>query len=152
MSAVLEEKRTVILPEARMALAEQWRQDWVVNAAEGDKLADVLKPDYWAHVASKMQPLDHVEVRAETGEWIAQLLVTTVGRNWAHVKLLQEYRLVSEDAGRVEAASPYDIAYKGPQRKHCVIRKADAAVLAEGLGTKVEAMSWLDQYQRTTGA
>ena len=68
MSEVKELKRAVILNPQRRGLAEQMRQDWVVNAEEGTSVQDVLDPSYWAHIAAELQQYDHIEVRLETGE------------------------------------------------------------------------------------
>ena len=77
----------------RMQLAEQWRQDWVVNAEEGTTVDDVLNPTYWASVATQFQVFDKIEVRLETGEWILELIVMSVGRTHATVYLAKRYDL-----------------------------------------------------------
>lgn len=149
MSEVAE-KRAVILNPQRMGLAEQLRQDWVVNAEQGTKIEDVLDPQYWAHMAAQMQPYDRVEVRLETGEWLMELIVIGVGRNWAQVHLAHKHDL-EEMADTIPAAVKHRVEWKGPQRKHCVIRIADSQILQEGFSGKHEAYAWMANHEKVTG-
>lgn len=152
MSAVLEEKRAVILNPSRMALAEQWRQDWVINVPEADKIEDVLDFAYWSHVAQSMQQFDRIEARCETGEWTADLIVTDVGRNWAKVYLVAKHDLcpAGGSAGAPKASIKHRVEWKGPQRKHIVVRISDGAVIQEGIATKEAAQMWLLNYETVT--
>ena len=142
-------KRALILNPQRMGLAEQLRQDWVVNAEEGTVIEDVLEPGYWSHMASQMQPYDHVEVRLETGEWILELIVTSVGRNWAmtHVKAKHD---MAPSAESMPPASKYKVKWRGVQHKHCVVRVSDNEILQAGCSTAKEASEWMANYERAT--
>jgi hypothetical protein len=148
MSAVLQEKRAVILNPQRMALAEQWRQDWVVNAEEGTSIEDVLDPEYFSHMASQMQQFDRIEVRMETGEWVAELIVKAVGRNWVSCHLIVEHQLeVVSDAPA--ATIKHDVMWRGQHHKWCVKRKSDGEVLQAGMASKDDAETWLKNYEST---
>jgi len=149
MDKPVAEKRAVILNPQRMGLAEQLRQDWVVNAEQGTTVPDVLDPQYFAHMASQLQQLDHIEVRLETGEWVLELLVTGVGRNYAQVHLLHKYDLQPTDES-VAPAAKHRVEYKGPQQKHIVLRVADGAILQSGFDKKVLALEWLANYEKVT--
>lgn len=144
-----EAKRAVILNPQRMELAEQWCQHWVVNAEEGTTVSDVMDPQYWAHMAARMQPYDHIEVRLETGEWLLQLLALSVGRNYVQVHLLQKYDLQLVDS-ELPAAQKHRVEWKGPQRKWVVTRIADSQVIQEGLADKAAAHGWLANHERVT--
>jgi len=141
------EKRVVILNPQRMELAEQWRQDWVVNAEQGTTIGDVLDPQYWSHMAYRMQPYDHIEVRLETGEWLLQLLVLSVGRNYVQVYLMVKHDLqgVGEDA---PVAMKHKVEWKGPQHKWVVTRLADSQAIQSGLESKEIANTWLSNHER----
>lgn len=142
-------KRDLILSPARMSLAEQWRQDWVANAEAGTTVDDVMDPQYWSHMAAQMQPYDHVEVRLETGEWVLELLVVSVGRNFAQVMLKHRYDLV--EASKSETpGSKHEVINLGPQRKWAVKRVSDSAVLQEGLAKRNDAQAWMDNYENIT--
>ena len=145
----MTEKRVVVLQPARIGLAEERRQDWVVNAAEGTTIQDVLDPGYWAYTCDRMSPYDHIDVRLETGEWTAELLVLAVERTWARVHMLHYYELVKPETLPALPVK-YDIQWKGPQRKHVVIRLSDGEPVQEGFGQKAEAVAWLQNYERVT--
>lgn len=156
MSEVIEkptaktvEKSARILNPQRMGLAEQLRQDWVVNAEEGTTIAEVLDPQYWAHMAAQMQPYDRVDVRLETGEWMLELLVVTPGRNWAQVHLLHHHELATRSE-TLPAAVKHKVEWKGPQRKHVVIRLSDDQPIQENFATKAEANAWLANHEKIT--
>lgn len=145
-------RRLVAVSEQRMGLAESHRRDWVVNAEVGTTIQDVLDPAYWAYVVKsssiQLSPYDRIEVRLESGEWVAELMVVNVGMTWASVHLLKLHEL-SDSAVPVPEPTKFDIQWKGPQRKHAVIRLADGDVVQEGFGQKAEAADWLKNYQRT---
>ena len=145
-----QEKRALILNPQRMSLAEQVRQDWVVNAEFGTTVADVLDPQYWAHMASQMQAWDRIDVRLETGEWLLELLVINTGRNWAQVHLLKQHDL-EQRSETMPAAQKHKIEWKGPQHKWCVIRLADSEMIQRELASKEAAGQWLAAYEKTTG-
>jgi hypothetical protein len=145
------EKRLVTLEPQRMGLAEHRRQDWAVNAAAGTTIDDVLDPQYWAHMAAQMTPYDRVDVLLETGEWLLELLVLGVGRNWAQVRVLHHHEL-TKMAETMPAAQKHKVDWKGPQRKYAVIRISDSAIVQDGFGTRGEATAWMDHHEKVTGA
>lgn len=140
--------RSNILDPQRHRLAEQVRNAWVVNAEEGTTIQDVLEPSYWAHVARELKPYDHIEVRLETGDWIAQLLVISQGLNWAKVHMLQKHDLaMSQEAP--PSSQKHEVKWRGPQHKWCVMRLIDNQALQTGM-EKDEASAWMRNYERTT--
>lgn len=141
--------RSLILNPERHKLAEQVRNQWVVNAEEGTTIQDVMEPGYWAHVARELKPYDHVEVRLETGEWVAQMLVISQGLNWAKVHMLQHYVLnSSQDVP--PASQKHEVKWRGPQHKWCVVRLSDKQVLDTGRDSQAEAAAWMQNYERVT--
>ena len=152
MNAVLERPvtaKTRTLNPQRMALAEQWRQDWVVNAEEGTTIEEVLDPSYWAHMAAHLQQFDRIEVRMETGQWVAELITKQVGRNWAAVHLVVKHDLEASQDLTPDTAKKHEVVWRGSQHKHCVVRLADKEILQSGISSKTEAQAWLDNYERT---
>jgi hypothetical protein len=138
-----------ILNPQRMGLAEHLRQQWMVNAEEGTTVEDVLDPQYWSHMAAQLQPYDRIDVLLETGEWLLELLVINRGRNWAQVHLLHKYDL-EQRSEIMPAAQKHRIEWKGPQRKHAVIRIADSQVIQDGFSSKLEAGVWLANHEKVT--
>lgn len=150
MEAVkLEQKRSVTIDPSRMRLAEYDRQDWIANVPEGVTIEDVQKPEFWSHMAQQIKPYDHIEVRAEDETWIAQLLVLRTDRTWAKVHLLKHYELTGAIA-TANIESKYEVQWKGPQKKWCVIRKSDNAIQKENC-EKTEAIAWMDNHERMVG-
>lgn len=141
------EKRVVILSEARRGLAEAMRQDWVVNAEEGTTPEDVMQSVYWSHVSARMQPFDRIDVRAETGEWLMELLVMQSGRNFALVHKLAFHDLRKTQESAIDSEK-FEVSWKGPQRKYAVIRKADSQIVQDGFSDKRSAEVWMDQHEK----
>lgn len=145
-----EKKRNVQIIPARLQLAEFQRQDWVANAEFGTTVNDIMEPSYWSHVASLMKPYDHIEVRAEDGTWIAYLVVMSCDRTWARVALDREMKLTTKDVSLSQAVK-HEIAWKGPQHKHAVIRLSDSQMIKAGFDNKEEARTWMVEHERTVG-
>ena len=149
MSAVLEmvSKRAVVLNPQRCALAEQWRQDWVVNAEVGTTIDDILDPAYWAHMAAQFQRMDRIEVRMETGEWVADLICTESGRNWAAMHLITKHVL---QPATEQAAGPaqHEVIWRGQQHRFCIKRTSDNEILQANIPSKPEALAWLQNYEQ----
>lgn len=142
-------KRVVILNPQRMKLAEYERQEWVCNAEEGTTIHDILDPQYWAHMAPQMRPYDRIEVRIDTGEWFAELIVLSCERNWARVHLLRCEELASPTEDMLPT-SKFKVEWKGPQRKWEVIRLADSEAIQSGLADRQAANMWLRNYEAVT--
>lgn len=146
-----ESKRDVMLMPARMQLAEHARQDWVATAEEGTLIEDVLNPQYWSHMASQMQPMDRIDVRIDTTEWLLELLVLQVGRNWARCAVLHRHDLAPVGDGDV-VPSGFEVKWGGPVNKWRVIRLADREPLTSGHANREAAADWLRQYEKTIAA
>jgi hypothetical protein len=150
MEKVIDKKRSPQVMPERMFEAEYQRTQWVADVEVGVKVEDLANPAFWAHVSSKMRPYDHVEVRAEDGTWMAQLLVLACDRNWAKLHLLHHHNLTTSDVSLSQAAK-YDVQYKGPHKKHCVVRLADGEEIKTGISTKDEAHGVMREYEKTVG-
>lgn len=146
-----EKKREISLLDDRINYAEFLRQDFVVNAEEGTTIEDVLKPAYWQHVQGTkgFKQFDHIEVRQETGEWVAELMVVSPLKGSFHVHLLKMHELPPPGAIELKAAD-YRVEWKGPQHKYSVIRKAGGEYVQDGFADKEAATRWLANHERVT--
>jgi hypothetical protein len=148
--------RSLSIMPARVKLAEYEVQNWIVNAEEGTSEGDLLTPGYWAHVAHQFKPYDHIEVRVETGEWVIHLVVVGCDRNWANVVVDRKIYFVAHTESPVEVMSKHEIheahevAWKGPQHKWAVIRKADSEMVNKGFSSKEEAHAWKREHENVT--
>lgn len=143
-------KREVILVEPRIGEAQYKRNEWVVEAEEGTTPDDVMEPVYWSHVASKFNPMDRIEVRMETGDWVMELIVVQAQRNWARVHATAFHDLRQTSSEAPAASIKHRAQWKGNHRKYCVIRNADNAVIQEGLASKALAEEWMANHERVT--
>lgn len=125
--------------------AEFKRNQYILDAGEGVKPADITEPGYWAHLGERLRAWDEVQVRANDGLWYARVLVLEAGRNWAKVHIERvEYLTTAEVAiTQADAMSPYEVKWRGPHSQWSVIRKADSAVVHEGSPTIDGAVQWL---------
>ncbi len=137
------------LKDARMRASEFWRTTWCINPELGVTKEDMLKPEYWAHVASKLKPWDLIEARAEDGSYFAVLVVLDGAKTWAKVDEIL-YKEFKDNAGPadVNVDDKYTIQYKGPHAKWRVTRKSDNNIMREELVSKAAAMAWLSEYQK----
>lgn len=143
-------KRSVQIDPGRMRLAEYERQDWVANAPEGSAIEDILQPGFWSLMAAQMKPYDRVEVRADDGTWLAEVLVLGCDRTWAKVHLLSSHQLTTADVSQSQSAK-YDVIWKGPQKKWIVLRLADQTIVKEGIPTKDEGFAWMREHEKVVG-
>lgn len=140
------------LSNPRFSLYEYQNQMWTATAETGTTLEDVLKPDYFANIANKLQQYDRICVRVDTGEWYAELLVVACGKNWAKTVSVLDVEFsesVNDDEGRNEVFEAFSVAFRGPHCKWSVIRKSDSEVIKEHCATKSEAQGWLASYIMT---
>lgn len=140
--------------EKELQLTQHALLDYTHAVSEGTPFEDLLKPEYWAHVAQKLRPHTLIKVVPEDGSYWAELLVLSCDRLWAKVFVLRHHDLteaVAEAQAVGSRLAEFDILWKGPAKKHVVIRKADSTMLAGGIQTKGEAQAWLDNHIKTIG-
>ena len=77
---------------------------------------------------------------------------TMACRNYARVYLANKHEFVSTDISTPVGAITHKVEWKGPQRKHVVVRVADGAVIQEGIAEKHAANTWLENYLKATTA
>ena len=144
-------RRSPAIHPTRMKLAEHERQEWIVNAELSHTIEDLTNPGYWAHMASQLQPYDHIEVRAEDGSWIANVIVIQVDRSWAKVMVVGKYDLLETETLPSNIAQ-HKVEWKGPQHRFAVIRLVDQVVVRASFQTKEEAHSWMREHEKVISA
>ena len=123
--AAVKKQSPVLMPD-RVGLAEDKRHDWVVDLPMTVTIEQALEPSYWAHVASQMDPLDHIELRAEDGSYVAYLVVAFCERNYARV-VLDRVVKIEESREAPLSSQKHKVDWKGPAMKWCVIREIGRA-------------------------
>lgn len=130
----------------RLREAEMERHVWTHTSAPGVSFEDMQKPDYWSHVAAQLRPCARIEVICEDMSWFGELLVIDADRLWAKVAPLRFVELASKEVPAEIAASGYEVAYKGQEKKHVVIRQSDKAIVQEGIAKKADAEAWIKEH------
>lgn len=122
-------------------------------ADEAHTAEDAQQPGYWAHVAAarRLRVNDVFEVRCETGEWMLDLIVIEAGLRFARVKLLRTVD-VEQPSDQQSTFSSVKVEYKGPVKKHCIIRKADRVIVKEGISSKSDAVREAFEYEQRLAA
>lgn len=139
--------------EKELQLTQHAQLSYTHAVSESTKFEELLKPDYWAHVAQKFRPHTVITVIPEDGSYWAELLVVSCDRLWARVAVLRHYDLTEVETSPEASASgvdAFEIQWKGPTKKHCVVRKSDNAIVNEGIQTKADARLWIDGHVKTT--
>ena len=127
-----------------MRECEFQRTVYTATAFENTVPEDLLDPEYWTHVAEQFKPFDKVEVRADDGSWYAECLVLETSRRWTRMHMLSKHNLTTGDVSLSQTKmQEYAIEWKGPHKKHCVIRQSDQEIIHEGEETKAGAYTWL---------
>ncbi len=138
------------LRESRFGLVEFKRQTFHVVPEEGTAFEDILKPEFWSHVAYQMKTGCIVEVHAEDGSYFAELYVQHAERLFAKVAVL---RKVDFEGFKADAGAPeFEIEWKGPHRKFAVIRKADREILKDGFSDKTAAGAYIESHTKAMAA
>lgn len=149
MGEAAKKREVPMVVPNRVQLAEHGRNIWLVTAETGEFPEDFVNPDFYAHVAKDMRPMDHVEVRTDDGTFWGEYLVLEAATNWAKVHELRTAKLQSP--GEQPADKRFRIEWKGPHLKFCVIRTKDSSVIHSGDVQRKDAMTWLEDYARNIG-
>ena len=148
--APVEQPRQVgMIVPTRVQFAEHGRNIHLVTAPAGTQPGDFLHPEYWGMVAKNFQPYDQVEVRTDDRTFWGLFLVLASDRTWAKLHPIHQVELPS--AEEPAAHAEFEIEWKGPHLKYCVIRKSDRSIVHEGEQERTGAGRWLDGYVRTIG-
>lgn len=128
--------------------AEHARLHKFVHAPEGHTFEEIKKPAYWGNVSAQLSPWTRIDVRAYDGTWYAELLVTSVGRQWARVDVLLHKNLTSADIEQTETGT-HDVRFDATDG-WCVIRRADREKIHVGEESREQAEGWLASHLKQT--
>lgn len=150
MAEVAAKKRNPVVMPERCGLAEQKRNEWIVDAEIGVTHADVLEPSYWVHLAPSLNPLDKIEVRSEDGSWIMNLRVLYAERNYARVMQEGEIFQIGESVEKSDPLAKHKVVWKGPVLGFVVLRMSDQEAVKTRCKTREEATAWMVEHEKTT--
>lgn len=139
------------------------KTSWVHYAQAGVSLDDVLKPDYWANVASRFRMYDKIEVIFDEYNCWAEFLVVKIDNvsnqnlvnrtaQWAVIELINSYNLPLSDknvSNKVNTdeldEKEYFVKYLNPHKRYAIIRASDNSIIEEGIHSKEEAANKMKQ-------
>lgn len=127
----------------RLTESEFSRVVWTAVPEANTTLADMVKPEYWAHVAKFLKPGARIEIQPEDNSWFAELYVRAVKDQAAVVHVLRAVTFDEAPAqGEAQSGPAYFAKFCGAA-KWRVYRAVDNAVMAEKLDTREQADQWI---------
>lgn len=143
---------SLTITQNRFEQAEFVRAIHFATPDEGTTPEDVLKPEYWAHVASQLRPGSRIEVVPEDGAWFGEYYVAASSRNWAKVVPLRVVELASKIETPILEGAKHAITWGGQLQKYRIVRLSDKTVIKQGFATKAEAEKGLADYELALAA
>lgn len=147
---VVEQLRT--LPVRDFAISEYAYARFSAQLPAGVPFEDTLRPEFWVHVAHKLQkqPVTGeadkagaiIEIRTVDHAFFAELYVRAVQDRGLVVSVLREPVYL----GLKEVKSvQFEVRWNVGKRGFDVLRKSDRQIVAEGLKTKEAAQDWINK-------
>jgi len=120
--------------EANFQQAEFKRTVWHLQLREGESREDILRPDFWTHIRSRVKQNDHIEITHEHANYFAELIVIASDSIGLRVAFLRELDLSKLESSSVDEGD-YMVKFRGP-RKFSIIRRSDNVVIEENIATE----------------
>lgn len=117
------------------------RMQWVVEIEPGVDPQHLLKTEFWAHVAARLQPYHEIVARTKDRAWWAHLLVVDCGPQWASTRFISGPLRLDLSADQTSDIGEHTVAYEGLALGWTVRRKSDAAVIERNLSTRASAIA-----------
>lgn len=130
------------LPYSEFQQAEYVRHIWLATPEPNTKPEDLIVPEYWTHVAKKLQKGDFIEVTSAEGDWLAKLYVKSAASSGVVVHMFP-VEWISKPAATINAEYDVQLSGKGKWR---VVRNSDKASMVDKLDSREIAESWLISY------
>lgn len=116
----------------------------------GTTRKSLLDPAEWANVSARLKAKDIIEVVPEDLGFYARLIVVEAAPTFARVKEI-EFRQLDDETHAVTDDN-FEVAFKGPVLKWCVIRKQDGALVFERLPSREAANAKLQSLKAPKAA
>jgi hypothetical protein len=129
----------------QMKQAEFVRTVWHVTP--DCEVEEMLKPEYWVHVAPQIKPGDRIEAIPADRHFFAEFMVLGSASNWVKVELMRKVVLI-EDIETVEEDG-FKVSWGGPAQRWRVTQGKE--VLSKDHDTKELAMAWLKDHKKEIG-
>lgn len=133
------------LPNSQFRSAEVVQPQWVAVPDGQTSFDDVLKREYWSHVASRLEPDALIYVKPERRDYFALLIVDQVGPNWASVEVL--HKVDRGESAPTTRTDEFDVRWVSPTVRYCVVRKSDGQRVSENHAKEGDARRWLAENE-----
>lgn len=127
----------------RFGLAQHSRNVHFYHAPAGSEIDDYLRPEFWTIVGPKLRPLDRIEIQEECGQWLAELIVRSVGGDGVAL-VLRNYVSIGGAGAPGQKRALEDgsrVVYRGTFDGWCVFR--NETLLIANLPSESAAERWL---------
>lgn len=133
------------LLEKSLLGADYARQSFRATPPAGTTLDEMLAPEYWAHVAQKVNPHDLIEVVPEDGAFFARLFVVSTQKLSMKVAKLEYVEFsTTAIAETAKVKDEFECKWSGPAAKWRVHRKADNSLATtDSFASREDAETWL---------
>jgi hypothetical protein len=111
------------------------------------EIDDLVSPEFWAHIASKLRPWDRIEAIAENGSYFAELLVLSATATDAQVVILNKRKIDFVQKGEADLLRDYEVSHT-PATNWRVVRKTDRRTMKDGLSNRHDAVNWVATHKR----
>lgn len=119
-------------------LIEFAHNTWCDNVEHGVEYEDILKPEYWVHIARGVKVGDHIQARALDGSFFAWLMIEAVTNTGVYVSEI----FLRNKPGVIDKPSLDDFVVqfvpKGDDRWR-IVRTSDKVVVDRGYPDKPSA-------------
>jgi hypothetical protein len=135
--------RQIMLPPVNLKQAETVVTVYHAVIPTGHVRSDLEGREYWCHVARKLRQHTRIDFVAEDFSFEGSAIVKSCGDTWASIWIT---RWNDGERGGVEDERLDHFKIDNTATGFRVIHKATGDVLAKGLGTRTDAMSFIDDY------
>lgn len=129
------------LAPSKLLQADSERLVWSVFVTAGMKFEDVLKDEYWAHVAERLHLYDEIIAIEESGAWRGVALVTNKVGRLVHLQQIAYNELSEVKANDEELPEGYELSWS-PRLRWSVIQKETHERVSQGHANREEAAAW----------
>lgn len=130
--------------------AEYRRSVHQVILEAGTPYEATLQPEFWAHVSRKLKVRDRIELHAQDGSWVAELIVRSSGPVSVNVAPLFKVDLAAAPTSKGELDG-VKFQHRG-FAKWSAVRLSDKKILTEGHDTEEDARAALRKQSQQAQA
>ena len=135
-------KRDVKITQGAFQTSDHYSTRWGAVLSPHHEYSDCFTPGFWSIISHRVDRDSIIEVRTEDQRFFAELYVIDSNRQGLSVVELTHFDLQGEDVALADDAD-YEVKWKGPQWRYCVIRKSDDVMVQKHMKTKAEGHAWV---------